>query len=195
MAAAEREVAAATVVAVLGAVAVSWDAWFPVITLVLGSVLAFVGSVAGPWILEDRAEKRRRRDRWADFQRDNLIALQEAIADNYTVAADYVILMREVAEQAGSLPRDLPFIPRQLMERQQATGVHLRQVAGRIDDPQVRELVDAYRDARRQWHNVASTESDKAQETAVVEAVNRVLDRAGELIRESWIAEPPRREG
>ncbi len=171
----------------------SWGAWFPVITLVLGSLLSFLGSVAGPWILEDRAEKRRRRDQWADFQRDNLIALQNAIADNYAVAADYVILMREVAEQAGSLPHDLPFIPRQLMERQQATGVHLRQIAGRLDDPHVRELVDAYRDARRQWHTVASTEADKAQETVVVEAVNRILDRSGRLIRESWVAEPPRR--
>ncbi len=170
----------------------SWAAWFPVLTLILGSLLTFAASIAGPWILEERAEKRRRRERWADFQRDNLIALQEALADDYAVSAEYMIFAREVREQLGSWPPDRPFIPRVLAERQHAAGVRLRQITGRLADDQVRELVETYRGARRAWHTDPGTEGDRARETTAIEVVNQIMDRACLLIRESWAAEPPR---
>ncbi len=151
----------------------------------LGAILGGVLVVAVEWARGAFLRRQQRQDRREDFQRATLIALQEAVAEDHRAAARLYFRAQKWLEEKGSWPtEEVAYIDEATMEHGRAAGIRQRLLASRVQDERLRTLEREYRATTRALAHVGSVEAAKVADAAMAEAANRVLDRAGELIRD-----------
>jgi hypothetical protein len=152
------------------------DAILPVVTLIIG----YLGTMLTEQVRDHRAEQREKKRLRADFQRDTLIRLQDAIQRNFAIHAQL-----ELSRQNHY--RDFGVWAQTNLEERDAEELELRMImvalAPRVDDQEIRRLV---RELRSIIPDILVAPSSAESMRLVGSAGNvfrELMDRFGEVLR------------
>jgi hypothetical protein len=162
--------------------------WFPVFTLLLGFAIKFISdAIEHKRALERDRETRRelRRDqlaqRSADFQRQTLLELQDALMDIGRSAGEMHHADRMAYVKSGAWQKQR--YPEVLSEKNRTAYARTSMLTGRVRDAVVRDLVKEFKDHAT---NVTACDAPHLSDRAWEEMVStgqQLHDRIGELLR------------
>jgi hypothetical protein len=179
---------------------VSREVWLPLATLVLG----YVGSLCTEWFRDRRAEGRekfmreaevadRRANREADFQRETLLRIQDALfaQSQATTIHQLHYIAAERRGQSETPPRDVPWgnegeVPDNMGKQWQESASELILLTVRVADDELRGVIDQFRSHTTAvilalGQDAAFKAAAKADD--VYKAAN---ERIGQLLRERY---------
>jgi hypothetical protein len=167
------------------------NVWLPIVTLVLG----YAGSLATEAVRDKRQESREERahtrsrlevqvDRRADFQRDTLLRLQDALARlaraGGAIHSHDVIASREAGRWKATL------LPDDLSHDVFRATVDTNLMVVRVEDSVLRDLVLQTRNPATLISLATSEEESVARMDAMAAAFEKANERLGLLLRELY---------